>query len=444
MALADLGQRGAVRLDGAFCESPRMVAVIPLGRLKRDHWLLFATRSLRMFAYGLLSVVLVLYLVEVGLEEWEVGLLLTLTLLGDTAISLWLTTTADRLGRRRTLILGAWLMALAGVAFLATDNFFLLVLAATIGVISPSGNEVGPFLSVEQASLSHIISDDRRTDAFAWYNLAGSFSTAVGALAGGLLTEFAHHAGLAGAAAYRPVLWAYAGIGLTMLGGFAWLTSAIEPPLESTPRSPTLLGLHESRWTVFKLSALFALDAFGGGFVIQSVIAYWFHVRWGLEGAALGTLFLFANFLAGVSALAAGWLARRIGLVNTMVFTHLPSNVLLILVPLMPDLYLAIGMLLLRFGISQMDVPTRQAYTMAVVHPDERSAAAGVTAIARSIGASVPPLLATIFVGSAAWMSLPFFLAGGLKVVYDLLLYRAFASTAAATMKPNDRKPPPR
>jgi MFS family permease len=155
----------------------------------------------------------------------------------------------------------------------------------------------------------------------------------------------------------------------------------------------------------------------------------------------LGTIFLFANLFAGMSALAAGWLARRIGLINTMVFTHLPSNVLLILVPLMPNVYWAVGLLLLRFSISQMDVPTRQAYTMAVVRPNERSAAAGVTAVARSVGASIPPLLATIFVGTTAMMSLPFFLAGGLKIVYDLLLYRAFARREALDTKQEDLVP---
>jgi MFS family permease len=343
-----------------------------------------------MVAYGLLSVVLVLYLVEVGLKEWEVGLLLTLTLAGDTAISLWLTTTADRLGRRRTLILGAMLMVLAGIVFASTGNFLLLVVAATVGVISPSGNEIGPFLSVEQSALSHIVSDDRRTDVFAWYNLVGSFSTALGALAGGLIAEASPHFGLTGAAAFRPVLLAYAAIGVALIGGFAFLSSAVEAARdESRPPPKTVLGLHESRWTVFKLSLLFGLDAFGGGFVIQSIIAYWFHVRFGLDPAMLGTVFLFANLLAGVSALAAGRLARRIGLLNTMIFTHLPSNVLLILVPLMPDVYWAVGVLLARFSISQMDVPTRQAYTMAVVRPDERSAAAGVTGVARSVGASI-------------------------------------------------------
>ncbi|RLS97700.1 MAG: MFS transporter [Planctomycetota bacterium] len=385
-----------------------------------------------MFAYGLLSVVLVLYLVEVGLKEWEVGLLLSLTLAGDTAISLWLTTTADRLGRSRTLILGAILMVLAGVAFVSTSSLVLLVIAATIGVISPSGNEIGPFLSVEQAALSHIVSDERRTDVFAWYNLVGSFSTALGALAGGLIAEASPHFGLTGAAAFRPVLLAYAGIGVALIAGFSLLSSAIEATRdESVPPPKAVLGLHESKRTVFKLSLLFALDAFGGGFVIQSIIAYWFHVRFQLDPAMIGTIFLFANLLAGVSALAAGWLARRIGLINTMIFTHLPSNVLLILVPLMPDVYWAIGLLLLRFSISQMDVPTRQAYTMAVVRPDERSAAAGVTAVARSVGASISPMLATVLVGSVGLMSVPFFVAGGLKIVYDLLLYRAFANSEA-------------
>lgn len=408
-----------------------------------DGVLLFATRSARMFAYGLLSVVLVIYLIEIGLKEWEVGLLLTLTLAGDTAISLFLTTTADRFGRRRTLILGAVLMVLAGVAFLFTNSFLLLIIAATIGVISPSGNEIGPFLSVEQAALSHVVSDERRTDVFAWYNLVGSFATALGALAGGLIAEASAHFGLTGAAAFRPVLLAYASVGVALIAGFSLLSSAIEATRdESIPATKSMLGLHESKGIIFKLSLLFALDAFGGGFVIQSVIAYWFHVRYQLDPALIGTIFLFANLLAGVSALAAGWLARRIGLINTMIFTHLPSNVLLILVPLMPDVNWAIGLLLLRFSISQMDVPTRQAYTMSVVRPDERSAAAGVTAVARSVGASVSPMLATVLVGSVGLMSLPFFLAGGLKVVYDLLLYRAFSNSEAEKAKGRNKSLP--
>ena len=402
-------------------------------KLTRDGWLLFATRCLRMFAFGLLSIVLVLYLAEVGLKGWEIGLLLSLTLAGDTLISLWLTTTADRFGRRRILIVGAILMMLSGIVFLSTNSFLLLLIAATLGVISPSGNEIGPFLSVEQAALSHIIPDESRTTVFAWYNLVGSFSTALGALAGGWIANISARFGMIGASAFHPVLLAYASIGLAMIFGFVLLSGAIEAKVEDKPLAPknSILGLHESKKTVLKLSLLFALDALGGGFVIQTVIAYWFYLRFQLDPALLGTIFLFANLLAGISALGAGWLARRIGLINTMVFTHLPSNLFLILVPLMPDLNWAIGLLLLRFSISQMDVPARQAYTMAVVRPDERSAAAGVTAVARSVGASISPMLATILVGTAGWMSLPFFLAGGLKIVYDLLLYRAFTGNLA-------------
>jgi predicted MFS family arabinose efflux permease len=187
------------------------------------------------------------------------------------------------------------------------------------------------------------------------------------------------------------------------------------------------LGLHRSRGVVLKLSALFGLDAFAGGFVVQSLVAYWFHVRFGVEPATLGGIFFGANILAGISALAAARVAARIGLVNTMVFTHLPSNFLLMLVPLMPNPLLATLVLFIRFSISQMDVPPRQSYTMAVVAPDERSSAAGVTGIARSIGAAISPGLAGAFLSSPTLFGTPFFVAGGLKVVYDLLLYRSFA-----------------
>jgi MFS family permease len=203
----------------------------------------------------------------------------------------------------------------------------------------------------------------------------------------------------------------------------------LSPRIEIVPRpgvSGTRFGLTRSTRIVARLAALFALDAFGGGFVIQSVVAYWFHVRFGVEPVTLGGIFFGANVLAGLSSLAAAGLAQRFGLINTMVFTHLPSNVLLILVPFMPTLPWAIAVLLVRFSISQMDVPTRQSYTMAVVAPEERSAASGVTGVARSIGAAVSPLLAASWVGSPAWASLPFVLAGGTKIVYDLLLYRSF------------------
>jgi MFS family permease len=397
----------------------------------KDIFLLFTTRIVRLFCYGFLSVVLALYLASAGLSEKVIGLLFTLTLAGDAGISLWLTTSADRFGRRRTLILGALLMVAAGVVFIFTRNPLLLMLAAIIGVISPSGNEIGPFLSVEQASLTQLIPDERRTQTFAWYNLAGSFATATGALSGGWLAFALQNVGFTPFEAYRRILLGYAVGGAVLIILFLFVSAAVEIKASSGADIKRTLGLHQSRRVVLKLSALFSLDAFAGGLIVQSLMAYWFNVRFGIDSGVIGSIFFGANILAGISALLAGRLAKKIGLINTMVFTHIPSNVLLMLVPLMPSLPLAIGVLLLRFSISQMDVPTRQSYTMAVVTPDERSAAAGVTAIARSVGAAISPSLTGIFLSIPALLSLPFFLSGGLKIIYDLLLYRSFR-----TMKP--------
>lgn len=396
--------------------------------LRRDVSLLFTTRTLRLFSYGFLAVVLVLYLTAVGFSGGEIGLLLTLTLLGDAAISLWLTTHADRLGRRRVLVVGALLVLAAGLAFVATPVYAVLVVAATIGVMSPSGNEVGPFLAVEQASLAQLVPSARRTATFAWYQLAGSVATAAGTLLAGLVVQLALRAGASEIDAYRLVILGYAVGGGLLALLFLRVTPAVEASATSVHDEPirTRLGLHRSAGIVVRLSALFALDAFAGGFVATSFIALWFSQRWGLDPALLGLLLAVANLLAGVSALAAAPLAARFGLVRTMVFTHLPSNVLLVLVPFMPTAGLAAGVLLARFAISQMDVPTRQAYTMAVVAPDERSAAAGVAGIARSLGVAASPLLAAPLYLSAALAWTPFVIAGGLKVVYDVALYRRF------------------
>jgi len=398
--------------------------------LPRDGRLLFATRALRMFGYGFLAVVLVLYLTALGFSGGEVGLLLSLTLLGDAAISLWLTTHADRLGRRRVLIAGAGLMLAAGLVFVATPAYAILVVAATIGVISPSGNEVGPFLAVEQASLTQLVGAKRRTNVFAWYQLTGSFATAAGALAAGLFAQVAIDRGASPAEAYRLVIVGYALVGIALALLFTRLSDRVEVPPREVTDEPirTRLGLHKSQGVVLRLAALFALDAFAGGFVIQSFVAFWFQERFAVDPAALGALLFGANLLAGLSALAAGPLAARFGLIRTMVFTHLPSNVLLMLVPFMPTLPLAAGVLLVRFSISQMDVPTRQSYTMAIVEPDERSAAAGVTGIARSLGVAASPLIAGPLFISAAVTGSPFVIAGGLKILYDVLLYRRFVA----------------
>lgn len=401
----------------------------------RDARFVFAARITRLFSYGLLSVVLVLYLAQRGLSDPSIGLLLTLTLLGDAGISLWLTTSADRVGRKRTLLIGAGLMIAAGILFASTDNFWVLVITAIFGVLSPSGNEIGPFLSVEQAALTQIVPDTERTRVFAWYNLSGSFATALGALCSGLLAQFLQNNGFTALASYRAILLVYAGLGFVLIALFSQLSPRVEVSIAPATRTPARLGLHTSRGIVLNLAALFALDAFAGGFIVQSILAYWFQLKYAVDPATLGFIFFGGNILAGISALSAARIAAKFGLVNTMVFTHLPSNILLMLVPLMPTLPLAVLVLFLRFSISQMDVPTRQSYTMAVVHPDERSAASGVTAIARSLGAAVAPALSTTLIAIPALFSAPFYIAGGLKIVYDLLLYRRFRA-----LKPPEEK----
>jgi MFS family permease len=395
--------------------------------LRQDGWLLFAARFLRLFAYGMLAVVLVLYLTGLGLRTSQIGLFLTLTLLGDTTVSLLLTTRADRFGRRRTLIGGAALLAVAGIIFAFTKNFAVLVIAGTIGIVSPSGNEVGPFLPIEQAALSQVVSTGSRTRVFAWYVLTGSFATAVGSLFAGVVTSLLELTRKTPVESQRVVVLLYAACGIALAAIFSHLSKKVETERTRNGEAGLrLLGLASSKGVVIHLSALFALDAFGGGFVVQSFAAYWFNLRFGVAPATLGGIFFGANLLAGLSALLATRLASQIGLVKTMVFTHLPSNVLLILVPLMPNLRWAIIVLLLRFSISQMDVPTRQSYVMAVVDPEERSAAAGITGVARTTGAAIAPYFAGLFFAHPALWNIPFFVAGTLKITYDLLLYRAF------------------
>jgi MFS family permease len=396
--------------------------------LTHDGWLLFLTRITRLFAYGSLSVVLVFYLTGLGLSASQTGVLLTLTLAGDTAVSLWLTTRADRFGRRRTLIIGAGLMAAAGLAFASTRNFVVLTVAGTLGVISPSGNEVGPFLPIEQAALAHVVPNSARTAVFAWYTLAGSFATAAGSLGGGMLAQLLQRTAMTPLVSYRVVVILYAGLALVLALCFTRLSTATEvTPAEPASRH-TFLGVGRSRGVVLRLSGLFALDSFAGGFVVQSFAAYWFYLRFRVDPGTLGAIFFGANVLAGVSALLASRLAARFGLVRTMVFTHLPSNILLVLVPLMPSLPLAVLVLFARFSISQMDVPTRQSYIMAVVRPEERSAAAGITGVARTTGAAIAPIFAGWMFAHPALINAPFLVAGTLKIVYDLLLYRGFVT----------------
>lgn len=408
-----------------------------LRRLSRDGRTVIATRVVRLFAYGWLAVVLALYLAALGLSEPQIGLVLSLTLVGDAVLALWVASVADWLGRRRMLLASAGLMVGAGLVFSVTENLLVLIAAAVVGTVSPSGAEVGPAGAIEQAALPHAVPDADRTAVFAWYNLAGSFATALGALAGGLVAQALQENGWAPLASYRVVLLGYAVLGLAQLLMALRLSPAIEAPAfrqKQLPVQRPLLGLERSRAIVVRLAGLFALDAFAGGLIVQSLMAYWFSVRFGTDPAQLGAIFFGANLFAGLSALAAARIAARVGLLNTMVWTHLPSNVLLMLIPLMPTLPLAIAVLLARSSISQMDVPTRQSYLAAVVDPNERSAAAGVTTTARTAASAAAPLVSGALLGLGL-LAAPFLLAGGLKIVYDLALLRAFR-----TVKPPEEQ----
>jgi MFS family permease len=388
--------------------------------LSLDGRLLFAACGVRSFAYGFLSVILGLHLDAIGLSVTAIGSIFTAALAGGAAMTVVITSLADRFGRKNLLLIGAALMALAGCVFATSQDWTLLTIAAIFGTISPSGKEVGPFLSIEQAVLPQTTSDQHRTLVFSAYNVVGAFAGAIGALAVGL-PQFFSATTLSG---FRFLLWAYVACALVMMGLFTLLSPAVESARRKTA-GPRKLGVHRSRSIVAKLAALFALDAFAGGFIVQSIVAYWFYLRFDVDLNQLSGIFFGLNFLSALSFLAAPKLARRIGLLNTMVFTHLPSNFLILLVPLMPTLELATTVLLTRNLLSQMDVPTRQSYTMAVVHGDERAAAAGVLSVARNAGAAVAPAFTGAILANPG-LGLPFLIAGGLKIIYDLGSSRCF------------------
>ena len=389
-------------------------------QLTRDGWLLFAACGVRSFAYGFLSVILGLYLDAQGLNATSIGWIFTAALAGGAMMTIIITAVADSFGRKSLLIIGAVLMAVAGWIFAIGDNPILLTIAAIFGTISPSGKEVGPFLAIEQAVLPQTTSDQHRTAAFSTYNLIGSFAGAIGALAVGLPPRFSPTA----VSGYRFLVWSYVACALVMAVLFALLSRSVEAARETTAHVRKI-GVHRSRAMIAKLAALFALDAFAGGFIVQSIVAYWFYLRYDTDLNVLGGIFFGINFLSALSFLAAPAIARRIGLLNTMVFTHLPSNFLILLVPLMPNLELTVVMLLVRNLLSQLDVPTRQSYAMAIVDPDERAASAGILSVARNGGAAMAPLFTGAILASPA-IGLPFLLAGGLKVIYDLWIFALF------------------
>jgi MFS family permease len=387
-----------------------------------DTTILFATRAVRMYGFGAISIIIALYLGERGLSSSLIGWVFTLALAGDALISVGVTQISDRFGRRKLLLVSSSLIAVAGLGFAFTGNITLLILTAIIGTISPNGNEVGPFQALEQASLSEVSSSTGRTRLFGWYQMTGSLATALGALSAGWMVQTWHAQNGSKLGAYQIVLVAYAITGVIL----ALMFSRLSPSIELKNISNEIkVGLNKSRAVVLRLCALFAVDSFGSSLVMQGLTVYWLERRYGVNPATLGGIFFATNLVAAFSNPIAARLAERIGLVNTMVFTHIPANVFLLLFPFAPNLETAIALLIARFCLSQMDVPARTAYVMGIVTPEERSATAGLTQQAKFLGTMLGPVL-TGMMFTAGWWNIPFVLGGALKIAYDLALYRGF------------------
>src|SRR6266567_4471674 len=397
----------------------------------RDTRLMLVMRGLRSLAYGLLAVLLGVALAGEGFSPVAIGALITVSLAGDMVGTYVIGLFTDTWGRRRTLALLSLLMAATGVLFGLVTSYAVLLVAAFFGTLGASASETAPFLPIDQTMIAQVTAPEQRTSVFARYNLVASFSAAAGALAAGL-PGLLTRTGLPVASGVRLMFGVYAVLALIVAGLSLRLSSDVEATLQSPihvkRRRPRLVPpLHRSRSIVWRLTALFSVDALAGGLVVQSLMALYFLQRFGVPLTTLSVLFFGANLLSALSFLAAVPLARRFGLLNTMVFTHLPSNVLLILIAFAPTFPIAASLLLLRQALSQMDVPTRQAYTMALVDPEERTAAASVTSLARSLGSATSPVFSGFLLqGPLLVLGLPFILAGMLKSAYDCSLWMVF------------------
>lgn len=387
----------------------------------RDARTLLTARGLRAFGDGFVAVLLPLHLTELGFSATQIGIIATATMLGSAALTLAVGLLAYRLNQRELLIRCSVLTVLTGFGFAFVHDFWPLLLVAFVGTLNPSSGDVSVFLPTEQSLLPRTVSDRQRTDLFARYSLVGSLVAAVGALASGLPEWIdRQHAGITFDQAVDVMFLLYAGLGVVAFLLYRRLTPSLAPK-GTQPQVP----LGESRGIVYRLAALFSLDSFGSGFAVQSMLALWLFQRFDLSVGTTGTIFFFANLFAAVSYLAAARLARRIGLVRTMVFTHLPASALLLLAPFMPTVQLAVGCLLIRSLFSTMDVPARTSYVMAVVTPEERPAAASVTNVPRSLAAAIGPTFAGAMLNHSTF-GWPLVIAGSLKVVYDLTLLRMF------------------
>lgn len=382
---------------------------------------LVAARSIRGAADGLVSVLLPAYLTLLGFGAVEVGAIATATLLGSAALTLAVGLLAHRVPARRILLAACALMAATGVGFAGLSAFWPLLVVAAVGTLNPTAGDVSVFLPVEQSLLATSVDAEQRTSLYARYNVAAAVAAALGALASALPAPLARLAGVPELTAMRAVFLLYALVALGVALCYRGLEPPAGAPIADAPRAP----LARSRGVVLRLSALFTLDSFGGGFVVQSLLALWLFQRFDFSIAAAAQFFFVATLLSGASQLLSPVLAMRIGLVRTMVYTHVPANAFLMLAALMPTASLAITFLLLRMALSSMDVPARQAFVMAVVPPEERAAAASVTNVPRSLGGGLAPLLAGWLLSQTSF-GWPLLLGGALKIVYDLLLLALF------------------
>jgi MFS family permease len=380
--------------------------------------LLYTARGLRAFGDGFAIIILPAYMTALGYDAIAVGIVATASLLGTALLTLIVGWIAPRYDLRALLICGAGLIAFTGLAFPNVEHFLLIALVAFIGTINPSGGDLGAVVPLEHAVLARGASNERRTQVFARYSLIGALSAAAGSLAAAL-PDFLVSAGNSQLGAFRLMFYAYAALGVICAALYRKVPHTRAD--EQAPHAP----LGPSRNTVYKLAALFSVDAFAGGFVAQSLLVLWLFQRFDLSLSAAGLFFFWASTLSAFSYPVAAWLSKRIGLVNTMVFTHIPSSIFLILAAFAPNLYVALGLLLLRSALSQMDVPTRTSYVMAVVTPAERPAAASVTAVPRSLASAISPAIAGALL-TTSFAGLPLVVCGALKIAYDLALLFSF------------------
>ena len=381
-----------------------------------DGKLLLIEKCVRTVPYGFLGVVFAVYLSELGFDAFRIGIVLTLTTLSSALYTFTVSFIADRIGRKRTLIFFAFTDFVAGSMLFLSSSWWAPVLAGIVGNMTVGAGEVGPFLSIEQAMLPQTCDSKRRTLAFSVYNLAGYASSSVGALLAGLPQYLG-----SSPAAYKPLFLGYLASGL--LGSI--LYSKLSKRIEAAAETKRQVLSEKSKPIVRKLSALFSLDAFGGGFIGQSILSYYFYERFALQLTSLGLIFSATQIVTAMSFLAAERIARRIGLLRTMVFSHVPSNIFLSAIPFAPSAIGAVALLLCRHSLSQMDVPTRQSYTMALIEEPDRTAAAGLTNVSRTVASSVSPSLAGYAIANL-WIGFPILAAGTFKLIYDFAIYGSF------------------